>query len=41
NMNIPPQMFVELKKNIEIIQCQLCDRILYWSTTHEEKERGE
>jgi len=35
NMNIPPQMFVELKKNIEIIQCQLCDRILYW------KERGE
>lgn len=35
NMNIPPQMFVELKKNIEIIQCQQCDRILYW------KERGE
>lgn len=30
NMNIPPQMFVELKKNIEIIQCQQCDRILYW-----------
>ncbi len=40
-MNIPPQMFVELKKNIDIIQCQLCNRILYWSTTHEEKERGE
>lgn len=35
NMNIPPQMFVALKKNIEIIQCQQCDRILYW------KERGE
>lgn len=35
NMNIPPQMFVELKKNIEIIQCQQCDRILYW------KGRGE
>lgn len=35
NMNIPPQMFVELKKNIEIIQCQQCDRILFW------KERGE
>ena len=35
NMNIPPQMFVELKKNIEIIQCQQCDRILYW------KESGE
>lgn len=35
NMNIPPQMFVELKKNIDIIQCQQCDRILYW------KERGE
>lgn len=35
NMNIPPQMFVELKKNIEIIQCQQCDRILFC------KERGE
>lgn len=35
NMNIPPQMFVELRKNTETIQCQMCDRILYW------KERGE
>jgi predicted nucleic acid-binding Zn-ribbon protein len=35
NMNIPPQMFVELKKNIEIIQCQQCDRILYWKEKSE------
>jgi uncharacterized protein len=31
NMNIPPQLFVELKKNEEIIQCQQCRRILYFS----------
>jgi len=30
NMNIPPQMFVEIKKNAEIIQCPQCERILYW-----------
>lgn len=33
NMNIPPQLFVELKKNEEIIQCQQCRRILYYSET--------
>lgn len=31
DMNIPPQLFVELKKNEEIIQCQQCRRILYYS----------
>ncbi len=30
NMNIPPQLFVEIKKNEEIIQCPQCRRILYW-----------
>ncbi|MCE5195031.1 MAG: C4-type zinc ribbon domain-containing protein [Nitrospiraceae bacterium] len=30
NMNIPPQMCVEIKKNEEIIQCPQCRRILYW-----------
>ena len=30
NMNIPPQLFAELKKNEEIIQCQQCRRILYY-----------
>ncbi|MFZ5906901.1 MAG: zinc ribbon domain-containing protein [Nitrospirota bacterium] len=30
NMNIPPQLFVELKKNEIIIQCPQCRRILYY-----------
>ena len=30
NMNIPPQLFVEIRKNEEIIQCPQCKRILYW-----------
>ena len=30
NMNIPPQMFVEIRKNMEIIQCPQCRRILYY-----------
>jgi predicted nucleic acid-binding Zn-ribbon protein len=29
NMNIPPQLFVEVKKNEEIINCPQCRRILY------------
>lgn len=31
NMNIMPQLFVELKKNESIIQCPQCRRILYHS----------
>ncbi|MEW6570704.1 MAG: C4-type zinc ribbon domain-containing protein [Nitrospirota bacterium] len=30
NMNIPPQLFVELKKTEEIIHCPQCRRILYY-----------
>jgi len=30
NMNIPPQLFVEIKKNEEIIHCPQCRRILYY-----------
>lgn len=30
NMNIPPQLFVEIRKNEEIIQCTQCQRILYY-----------
>jgi len=30
NMNIPPQLFVELKKNEKIMHCPQCGRILYW-----------
>jgi len=38
NMNIPPQLFVELKKNERIIQCPQCNRILYWRD-EERKEK--
>jgi predicted nucleic acid-binding Zn-ribbon protein len=30
NMNIPPQLFVEIKKKEEIFQCPQCRRILYY-----------
>lgn len=30
NMNIPPQLFVEIKKNEEIYHCPHCRRILYY-----------
>jgi predicted nucleic acid-binding Zn-ribbon protein len=30
HMNIPPQLFVELKKDERVIQCPQCSRILYW-----------
>ncbi|MBI5181624.1 MAG: hypothetical protein HZA06_01785 [Nitrospirae bacterium] len=30
HMNIPPQTFAEIKKNIKIIQCFNCHRIHYW-----------
>lgn len=33
NMNIPPQLFVELKKNNDIITCPQCRRILYFKNT--------
>jgi uncharacterized protein len=31
NMNIPPQLYVEIRKNEEILQCPQCRRILYAS----------
>lgn len=37
NMHVPPQLFVELKKNEDIIQCPQCSRILYYI---EEKEHN-
>jgi predicted nucleic acid-binding Zn-ribbon protein len=33
NMNIPPQLFVEIKKREEIICCPQCRRILYYKNT--------
>jgi predicted nucleic acid-binding Zn-ribbon protein len=34
NMNIPPQLFVEIKKNEEVIQCPQCHRILYYKNDY-------
>jgi uncharacterized protein len=31
NMNIPPQLYVEIRKNQEILQCPQCRRILFVS----------
>lgn len=31
NMNVPPQLFVEIRKNEELLQCPQCYRILYYS----------
>ncbi|NCO67801.1 MAG: hypothetical protein COY75_08405 [Nitrospirae bacterium CG_4_10_14_0_8_um_filter_41_23] len=33
NMNIPPQLFVEIKKDEEIIHCPQCRRILYYKNS--------
>jgi predicted nucleic acid-binding Zn-ribbon protein len=30
HMNIPPQMYIELQKSIELISCPNCNRIIYW-----------
>ena len=30
HMNIPPQMYIELQKSVELISCPNCNRIIYW-----------
>jgi predicted nucleic acid-binding Zn-ribbon protein len=30
HMNLPPQMFIELQKNEEVLSCPNCNRIIYW-----------
>ncbi len=35
HMNIPPQLFNEIKKCLKIISCPHCNRILYWQKNHE------
>jgi len=30
HMNLPPQMFIELQKNEQLLQCPNCQRIMYW-----------
>jgi len=31
DMNIPPQLFVEIRKNTDLLQCPQCQRILYYA----------
>ena len=35
HLNIPPQLFNEVKKCKSIIKCPHCNRILYWRKNHE------
>ena len=35
HVNIPPQLFNEVKKCKTIIKCPHCSRILYWKKNHE------
>jgi predicted nucleic acid-binding Zn-ribbon protein len=35
HMNIPPQLFNEIKKCQKIITCPHCNRILFWEKNHE------
>ncbi|MBF0558982.1 MAG: hypothetical protein HQL08_09400 [Nitrospirae bacterium] len=43
NLHIPPQMFVELKHNNEIVLCPQCRRILYYCNSEavSEESKGE
>jgi len=36
NMNIPPQLFVEMKRSEEIVTCPQCRRIIYYKAPAEE-----
>jgi uncharacterized protein len=38
NLHIPPQMFVEIKQDIDIFQCPQCRRILYYGRDGETTE---
>ncbi len=30
NMNLPPQIFIDLQKNEKMLNCPNCQRIIYW-----------
>jgi predicted nucleic acid-binding Zn-ribbon protein len=36
-VNIPPQMYIEVQKNNNLIQCPNCNRILYWDGNGKKK----
>jgi len=41
NMNVPPQLFLEIKNGDKIFQCPQCRRILYFETPAEENRSSE
>jgi predicted nucleic acid-binding Zn-ribbon protein len=38
HMNIPPQMYIELQKDVDIQYCPQCNRIIYWE---DQNKKGE
>jgi uncharacterized protein len=36
HMNIPPQMYIELQKAEELMECPFCSRIIYWDKDYHE-----
>lgn len=36
-VNIPPQLYIEVQKNNDLIQCPNCNRILYWDRDSKKK----
>jgi len=30
HMNVPPQLYIELQRSIELVSCPNCNRIIYW-----------
>jgi predicted nucleic acid-binding Zn-ribbon protein len=36
HMNLPPQMYIELQKTEELMQCPYCSRIIYWDKNYNE-----
>lgn len=36
-VNIPPQMYIEVQKNSDLIRCPNCNRILYWEEDQKTK----
>ncbi|HBH86717.1 MAG TPA: hypothetical protein DDY17_03820 [Syntrophaceae bacterium] len=35
HMNIPPQLYIELQRSIELLFCPNCNRIIYWFNQNE------
>ena len=36
HMNIPPQMYIELQRSLDLLTCPNCNRIVYW---HDQSEK--